>query len=733
MAQPAKNTTPPASSEMASFGKVAIKLGFVTQEQLEEAIRVQKAAAKAGLRKRLGDILIKKGYMTAEQLQKVLKGQTANRKRIGAYELISKLGEGGMGSVFRARQVYMDREIALKILSPKMAKNKDFLRRFVREARAVAKLNHPHIVAGIDVGSADGYCYFAMEFVEGETLGEYTHHCGGKLKEKVVLEYIHQIALALQHAHENSLLHRDVKPDNILLDKEHKVAKLADLGLVRSAESREDDAALTQAGQAVGTPFYISPEQARGLTDLTPATDLYSLGATMYHLLTGEVPYDGATAAVIMTRHLTDPVPSPRKVNPQLSPSVDRIVQRLMQKKPEDRYKSMADLADDIQRILSGHEVGDPIVSEADASSTPASAKKERVSEKVRTEKPPPAEKPEKPEKPQRVEKPRTPEKSDAIEKPQSTSLPEREATRQVSTTGSFAATRRRRRRNRELASLGLAFAIIIGCVGVLYYWNPFKEGGSLVPPPPPIPAVFQTHADGSRSFVVDFEKPLANFGVDPMLYSGEAPKGVTQEKGGQRILGFATVKGPYACMVRLALPADLQLSPNATLVFSLYVGSKTATASPDVEIHWENTLANGTRVIAKVAESDGKYTAGWAENVTRKFADLVVQPTGEPPSKPQYLDIFAGRPGQNAFAFIHKLEIHDPTPVTAAQPVQPREAAPAPQPDNKKETAKGGVRDSAPAQVPTPVTPPAHPPDKEKKEKPPANKSETSAIDNAL
>src|SRR4029077_18017190 len=170
-----------------------------------------------------------------------------------------------------------------------------------------------------------------------ETLGEFMHRRGGKLPEKESLEFMRQMAQALQHAHENNMLHRDVKPDNILLDKEHKVAKLADLGLVRSAESREDDAALTQAGQAGGTPFYISPEQARGISDLTPDTDIYSLGASLYHVITGEVPYDGQTAAVIMTRHITDPVPSVRKVNSKLSIGAEKLVSRAMQKNAPDR------------------------------------------------------------------------------------------------------------------------------------------------------------------------------------------------------------------------------------------------------------------------------------------------------------------------------------------------------------------------------------------------------------
>lgn len=180
MAQPA-SPTGSSTETAASFGKVAIRLGFITPSQLEEAVKVQTTAAKAGLRKRLGEILIKKGYLTPEQFQQVIRSQTVKNKRIGPYELISKLGEGGMGSVFKARQIFMDRIIALKILSPKVAKNKAFQARFVREARAVAKLNHPNIVAGIDVGSADGYCYFAMEFVDGESLGHYMARKGGKL------------------------------------------------------------------------------------------------------------------------------------------------------------------------------------------------------------------------------------------------------------------------------------------------------------------------------------------------------------------------------------------------------------------------------------------------------------------------------------------------------------------------------------------------------------------------
>ncbi|MFH0938977.1 MAG: protein kinase [Planctomycetota bacterium] len=347
MAQPTTNSKIP-TTETASFGKVAIKLGFITPSQLEEAIKVQATVAKVGLRKRLGEILIKKGYLTPDQFQQVIKQQTVSKTtRIGAYKLLSKLGEGGMGAVFKAQQVFMDRIIALKILSPKMAKNKDFRERFVREARAVAQLNHPHIVSGIDVGSADGYCYFAMEYVDGESLGQYIHHHNGRLDEKTALEYTRQIALALQHAHQHNLLHRDVKPDNILLDKNRRIVKLADLGLARSAKGGTDDV----ADQTAGTPFYISPEQVRGLPNLTPATDIYSLGASLFHLLTGQTPFDGPTAAVIMIRHLTDPVPSVCEINQNISRGTEKIIMKCMQKEPQDRYPSALALIADIEHL----------------------------------------------------------------------------------------------------------------------------------------------------------------------------------------------------------------------------------------------------------------------------------------------------------------------------------------------------------------------------------------------
>ena len=673
MAQPTKNpnSASPPTADMASFGKIAIRMGYISQEQLEEAIRAQSAAAKAGLRKRLGEILIQKGFLTQDQFQKVLKGQTVNRKRIGQYELISKLGEGGMGSVFKARQVYMDRVIALKILSPKMAKNKDFLRRFVREARAVAKLNHPHIVAGIDVGSADGYCYFAMEYVEGETLGEYMHHKGGKLSEKVTLNFVHQTAMALQHAHENNLLHRDVKPDNILLDKEHKVAKLADLGLVRSAESKEDDAALTQAGQAVGTPFYISPEQARGICDLSPATDVYSLGASLYHLLTGEVPYDGQTAAVIMTRHLTDPVPSPKSVNPSLSTGADKLVMRAMQKDPTARFTSMLDFAEAIEAVQrDGDYDDDSLVGDTPIARKPAAAKPAAA-----------------PRDDNRDNDADDDQEEDDDDRP-------KEQTRHAST-GPQSATRvRRRRQGNDYASLLVALLIIVASLAVLYYWNPFKQdppkhavvnttskttgtgtGTGTGTPGPGVPAAQPAllHPDpgGGKSFIADFKHPSSNFDVEPVANIGPLPEVIPEREA----LRLAPVRdGDFALNARLVLPADLVLSPNATASFMIVLLSDGASeVSTDIEVRWDNKQdALPKRAESRWRLNDPKYKATWTE-VRVKLKDApIVLPSNQSAEGPQFISVWVGKPNQKLTAFIAKLEIHD-NPAEKSAPPTPR------------------------------------------------------------
>ena len=276
--------------------------------------------------------------------------QAPRMREVAGYEIISKLGQGGMGAVFKARQKSLDRIVALKILPPNIARDAVFIERFQREARASAKLNHANIVQGIDVGKdpATGLWYFAMEYVDGPSL----HHVLKEQKlipEKRALEITRDIARALECAGHHGIVHRDVKPDNILLTQRGE-AKLADLGL---AKQLSDDASVTQSGQSVGTPNYMAPEQARGDThEIDIRTDIYALGGTLFHFVTGRTPYTGDTSVVIMTKHLTEPPPKARTLNPEVSEACSKLITRMMQKKREQRVQNPATLIQQIDEIL---------------------------------------------------------------------------------------------------------------------------------------------------------------------------------------------------------------------------------------------------------------------------------------------------------------------------------------------------------------------------------------------
>ncbi|MGD0089220.1 MAG: protein kinase [Planctomycetota bacterium] len=271
-------------------------------------------------------------------------------KEIGDFTLLERVGEGGMGTVFKATQKSLNRLVAVKVLSPKVAKDPVFIERFRREAKAAAALNHPNIVRAIAVGETQGLHYFAMELLEGETARQRLER-SGPLPLMDVLEIGRQTALALAHAHRKSLLHRDIKPENLMLlpAGEGLLVKVMDLGLARLVH---EDASLTQAGIAIGTPLYTSPEQARGVRELTPACDLYALGATLFHLATGQPPFTGASAVEIMTQHVQAKPPDPKKLNPALPEEFCALLLQLLAKKPQDRCESAAALAEDFQTLI---------------------------------------------------------------------------------------------------------------------------------------------------------------------------------------------------------------------------------------------------------------------------------------------------------------------------------------------------------------------------------------------
>lgn len=254
--------------------------------------------------------------------------------RLGGYVIEKALGRGSMGTVYRARQVALDRPVALKAMSASLAARGDLVARFLREAKAAAAINHPNLVQVHDFGQAGGTYFYAMELVDGLSLGEYLRR-GDRFSELECIEIGREVTLALQAAHEAGVIHRDVKPDNLLLTGKG-VIKLADLGLAHMHEI-DTDVALTMPGTSVGTPLYMSPEQARGDKAIDQRTDFYSLGATLFHLATAQVPYDGATAGAILSKQLTEPVPSPRMRNPTLSQPFSDLIRRLMGKSVRER------------------------------------------------------------------------------------------------------------------------------------------------------------------------------------------------------------------------------------------------------------------------------------------------------------------------------------------------------------------------------------------------------------
>ncbi len=272
-------------------------------------------------------------------------------KRLGGYVIEKALGRGSMGTVYRARQVALDRPVALKAMSATLAARGDLVARFLREAKAAAAINHPNLVQVHDFGQAEGTYFYVMELVDGLSLGAYLRR-GERFSELECIEIGREVTLALQAAHEAGVIHRDVKPDNLLLTGKG-VIKLADLGLAHMHEIDSSDVALTMPGTSVGTPLYMSPEQARGDKRIDHRTDFYSLGATLFHLATGQVPYDGTTAGAILTKQLTEHVPSPRMRNPTLSQPFSDLIRRLMGKSANERPTTHEELLEALENCHS--------------------------------------------------------------------------------------------------------------------------------------------------------------------------------------------------------------------------------------------------------------------------------------------------------------------------------------------------------------------------------------------
>jgi serine/threonine-protein kinase len=334
------------------IGRIVVDQGLATSEEVQHCMEQARTVNTESNQRSLSHLLVQNDYITTRQLER-LRAQAeaeSSGQQIPGYKILGKLGQGAMATVFKARQLSLDRLVAIKVLPRKFTTSTQFIERFYAEGRAAAQLNHPNIVQAYDVGQAGEYHYFVMEYVEGRTVyDDIVKH--KRCPQDEAIDIVIQIAEALHHAHQKGLIHRDVKPKNIMLTKEG-VAKLADMGLARGISDKE--AAEAEQGKAFGTPYYISPEQIRGEINIGPPTDIYSLGATLYHMVTGAVPFDGKNPSAVMHAHLKQPLNAPDHVNPKLSAGISEVIEMMMAKSPKDRYQTCADLLADLRAVRKG-------------------------------------------------------------------------------------------------------------------------------------------------------------------------------------------------------------------------------------------------------------------------------------------------------------------------------------------------------------------------------------------
>jgi eukaryotic-like serine/threonine-protein kinase len=337
--------------EEAQLEKSILRRGLASAAELEacKTRRKQLAAKDKDSAKGLLEIMVEAKVLTRSQVTRLVQesGEANKKFQIPGYQMLQKLGKGSMGIVYKAKQISVDRVVAIKILLDPLAQNREFIKRFEREAMIAAKLSHNNVVNAIDAGQIDGHYYFVMEYVEGPTIKDHLDK-NQVFEEKEALRITLAIAEALKHAAQRGLIHRDIKPENVILTKQGDV-KLADLGLARLTD--DEKWGLSEAGMAIGTPYYISPEQVRGETNIDIRADIYSLGATLYHMVTGKVPYGGETPNEVMRKHvdLKVTIIPPDHLNSKLSGGIGMLVETMMAKSREHRYQTPDDLILDLK------------------------------------------------------------------------------------------------------------------------------------------------------------------------------------------------------------------------------------------------------------------------------------------------------------------------------------------------------------------------------------------------
>ncbi len=387
------------------FGRIAVKLGMAKKEQVFESLREQALLRDMGKKYRLGQVMIMKGYLSVGQVEMLLRCQHKTILRcpkcttqfnvegylpqmaitcrkcggatleepsqlaspevaedehrrapaghhIGDYELIAEISRGGMGVVYKAKRKDFDRIVALKMLLDEKRSSENEVTRFKHEAESIARLSHPNIVAIYDLNVSEGRYYFAMEFVEGESLEDVLERRRPTIKKS--LEIAYTLALALHYAHRRGIYHRDVKPSNILMEKETGRIVLTDFGL---AVKEEQTSRLTRSGYAMGTPTYMAPEQCQA--QASPAafdarTDIYQLGTLLFEMLTGNPPFDSPSPIEILLKKISQDAPEPRLTNPEIPLAAQEICMRCLRRDKSERYQTCEELAGHLEMLITG-------------------------------------------------------------------------------------------------------------------------------------------------------------------------------------------------------------------------------------------------------------------------------------------------------------------------------------------------------------------------------------------
>jgi serine/threonine protein kinase len=330
---------------------------LLSAEQLAELAALPEA--HAGDLRALARQIVQRGWLTRYQVNEVAQGR-GKSLRIGSYVVLERLGEGGMGQVFKARHEHMERVVALKLMRKEKLAKPDSVRRFYQEVKAAAALVHPNIVLAFDAGQAGSTHFFSMEYVDGTDLDRLVDR-QGPLPVPQACECVRQAALGLQHAHERGLVHRDVKPSNLLVSQakgQPPVVKVLDLGLARLSPSFSQERKLTRMGSMLGTPDYLAPEQARDARSVDARADVYSLGCTLFFLLTRRAPFQAEALAELLLKHQMEAPPSIRHLRPEVPEEIDELLQRTLAKRPQERPATAAEVAAALAPYARGERIG---------------------------------------------------------------------------------------------------------------------------------------------------------------------------------------------------------------------------------------------------------------------------------------------------------------------------------------------------------------------------------------